>query len=66
MQVLHPVDILTQGASRIAEGNLEKDVPIISKDELGRLAKSFNEMMDEIKIDRETLLSINTQLARAC
>lgn len=64
MQVLHPVDILTQGASRIAEGNLEKDVPIISKDELGRLAKSFNEMMDEIKIDRETLLSINTQLAK--
>lgn len=64
MQVLHPVDILSQGASRIAEGNLEKDVPIISKDELGRLAKSFNEMMDEIKIDRETLLSINTQLAK--
>ncbi|MES9812358.1 MAG: diguanylate cyclase [Candidatus Thiodiazotropha sp.] len=64
MQVLHPVDILTQGASRIAEGNLEKDVPIISKDELGRLANSFNEMMDEIKIDRETLLSINTQLAK--
>ncbi|MEW8505462.1 MAG: EAL domain-containing protein [Candidatus Thiodiazotropha sp.] len=64
LQVLNPVNTLTQGASRIAEGNLEKDVPIISNDELGRLAQSFNEMMRELKLDRETLLGINTQLAR--
>lgn len=64
MQVLHPVDVLTRGASRIAEGNLEKDVPIISKDELGRLAQSFNEMIKQLKIDRQTLLGINAQLAK--
>ncbi|MBT2998481.1 MAG: EAL domain-containing protein [Candidatus Thiodiazotropha sp. (ex Ctena orbiculata)] len=64
MQVLHPVNALSQGASRVADGNLDADVPIVSKDELGRLAKSFNEMMQELKIDRETLLGINTQLAK--
>ncbi|PUB72774.1 MAG: hypothetical protein DBP03_15970 [gamma proteobacterium symbiont of Ctena orbiculata] len=64
MQVLLPVNALTQGASRVADGNLEADVPIVSKDELGRLAQSFNKMMQELRIDRETLLGINTQLAK--
>ncbi|MES9993114.1 MAG: EAL domain-containing protein [Candidatus Thiodiazotropha sp.] len=64
MQVLHPVNALTRGAFRIAEGNLETDVPIISYDELGHLAYSFNKMMQELKLDRETLLGINTQLAQ--
>ncbi len=64
LQVLHPVEVLTQGASRITNGNLEKDVPIISKDELGRLAQSFNEMTKQLKIDRQSLLGINQQLAK--
>jgi diguanylate cyclase (GGDEF)-like protein/PAS domain S-box-containing protein len=64
MQVLHPVDVLTRGASRVAVGNLEKEVPIISQDELGRLAQSFNEMTKQLKIDRQTLLGINERLAK--
>jgi diguanylate cyclase (GGDEF)-like protein/PAS domain S-box-containing protein len=63
MQVLYPVGTLTQGASRVAEGDLEQEVPISSNDELGNLTQSFNKMMGRIKADRESLLSINAKLA---
>jgi diguanylate cyclase (GGDEF)-like protein/PAS domain S-box-containing protein len=64
LQVLNPVYALSRGASRIAEGVLDNNVPIISSDELGCLAKSFNDMMQQIKTDRESLLGINTQLEK--
>ncbi|MCG7919998.1 MAG: EAL domain-containing protein [Candidatus Thiodiazotropha lotti] len=62
MQVLKPVNALTTGATRVADGRLDQDVPIISHDELGRLAHSFNTMQREIKTDRETLIGFNKQL----
>ncbi|MCG8030003.1 MAG: EAL domain-containing protein [Candidatus Thiodiazotropha taylori] len=62
MQVLNPVNALTTGATRVADGQLDQDVPIISHDELGRLAHSFNMMQREIKNDREILIGFNKQL----
>ncbi|ODB83016.1 hypothetical protein A3194_16070 [Candidatus Thiodiazotropha endoloripes] len=62
MQVLNPVNALTTGATRVAVGKLDQDVPIISDDELGRLAHSFNTMQREIKTDREILIGFNKQL----
>lgn len=61
-QVLNPVNALTGGATRVAAGNLDIDVPIIAYDELGKLAHSFNTMREEIKVDREELLGINIKL----
>ncbi len=48
---------INQGVLEIAAGNLNKRVKIISKDEIGNLGKTFNEMLDEIesrdKIEKE-------------
>ncbi|MCU7919462.1 MAG: EAL domain-containing protein [Candidatus Thiodiazotropha sp. (ex Epidulcina cf. delphinae)] len=63
LHVLTPIGALTQGASRVAEGYLDHEVPIYANDELGRLAKSFNDMMDQIVLDREELLETNNRLA---
>ena len=37
-----PLRDLHDGAIRLAEGDLEKTIPVRSKDEFGQLAKSFN------------------------
>ncbi len=61
--VLNPVGALKSGAIRVADGDFSHQVPVYAEDELGHLAKSFNNMMDEINLDREALLSTNQQLA---
>lgn len=44
----HPLRDLTRAAQNIAEGHLEQEVKVTSKDELGQLAKAFNEMSREV------------------
>ncbi len=44
-----PVKNLTKGTQEIIKGNLEHRIPVRSKDEIGRLAASFNQMTDEVK-----------------
>ncbi|MGD8908052.1 MAG: diguanylate cyclase, partial [Chromatiales bacterium] len=64
LHVLNPLGALKDGAKRIAQGDLTHQVPIYSEDELGHLAKCFNNMMDEINLDREALLSANQELTK--
>ncbi len=45
---LRPLAALTSFAEQVASGNLEQRVSIESKDEIGRLARSFNHMTDEL------------------
>ena len=45
----HPIRELAVATKEIREGNYEVSVPIRSKDEFGDLAKSFNEMAEELK-----------------
>ncbi len=42
--VARPVAALVEGTERVAAGNLEGTIPVHSRDELGALAASFNEM----------------------
>ncbi|MEL0586615.1 MAG: EAL domain-containing protein [Candidatus Thiodiazotropha sp. (ex. Lucinoma kazani)] len=63
LQVLHPVGALTRGASRVADGIFDQEVPVYTNDEIGHLANSFNDMMDEISLDREALIGTNKRLA---
>lgn len=44
-----PLDKLTQGAKRIGKGDLDHRVEVKTKDELGKLAETFNIMMDNLK-----------------
>ena len=52
--VLQPVDKLLEATEAVKEGDLDARVPITSGDELGRLAGSFNAMMEGLS-EREAL-----------
>jgi len=47
---------LEDGASRIASGDLAARVPVTSKDELGRLATTFNRMAEQLAEHQDRLL----------
>lgn len=55
LNVLQPIQQLIQGARRIAEGNFDKPVNLTSNDEMGMLTTAFNNMMAEVRKDRELL-----------
>lgn len=47
--VLRPIELVTSAMQRAASGDLDHRVPIVSRDEVGRMAKSFNLMTVELK-----------------
>lgn len=53
LNTMRPILQLVQGAHRITIGNLDKEVQVFSQDELGRLAMTFNQMMQQLKISNE-------------
>ena len=46
--LIRPLQALTGAAQKIAEGQLEQQVQVNSKDEIGRLAMAFNRMSQEV------------------
>ncbi len=52
-----PLKKLTLGTREIMNGNLDFEIKIRSKDEIGLLAKSFNEMTKQLKNAHEELLN---------
>ncbi|HDQ72616.1 MAG TPA: HAMP domain-containing protein [Chloroflexi bacterium] len=48
-QITRPIVQLTETALSIAEGDMEKRVPVTSRDEIGILAYVFNRMTSELK-----------------
>ena len=46
--LIHPLQALTQAAQNITQGNLEQEVILNSKDEIGQLAQAFNKMSREV------------------
>ena len=52
--ILRPVDDLLEATEAVKRGDLDARVPVVSGDELGALAGSFNEMMDGLS-ERERL-----------
>ncbi|OCA92060.1 methyl-accepting chemotaxis protein [Pseudobacillus wudalianchiensis] len=55
-QVIKPIHILGNSAREVAKGDLSVQVPVVSKDEVGELAKAFNEM---ITSTREIISIVN-------
>lgn len=49
MQFIQPLLVLEEGIDRMKCGNLDEDIPIISEDEIGEVALSFNQMRDRMK-----------------
>ncbi len=61
---LRPVRRLTAGVERIRAGNFGERVPVETRDEIGRLARSFNSMAASIE-ERETALGRRTEQLEA-
>jgi NtrC-family two-component system sensor histidine kinase KinB len=47
--VLGPIQLVTKATREVGEGNLNQTVPIISRDELGELARAFNKMAAQLQ-----------------
>jgi signal transduction histidine kinase len=52
--IARPVRQLTVAASAVAEGQLDRQVPVRSRDELGRLGAAFNDMTARLRAARQT------------
>ena len=57
LQMTKPINQLAAGAAEIASGNLEQQVAIQSRDEIGRLAGAFNQMAAALKASIERRLA---------
>jgi two-component system, NtrC family, sensor histidine kinase KinB len=53
--LLMPIKVLTASATALGEGNLEIEVPVFSKDELGSLARTFNTMAGRLRTYRDAM-----------
>ena len=54
-RIARPVRALVEGTRRLASGDLAHRLPVTSRDELGELAGSFNEMAGALATSREHL-----------
>lgn len=50
------VKLVTEGAERIAHGDLMTRLPVKSQNEMGQLAKAFNRMAEDLSINQQKLL----------
>ena len=55
-RLLRPVEALDRAAAELAKGNYDVQVPVTSRDEIGRLAETFNSMSLSINSAREDLI----------
>ncbi len=55
--LLRPISALTASAVAVGEGDLERQVPEFSRDELGQLARAFNAMAAKLRGYREATLA---------
>ena len=53
--VLRPVKAVSAGVERVAAGDLAQTVPVVSSDEIGRLAANFNAMTMELAASRRRM-----------
>ncbi len=47
---LRPIPVLTSALDRIGQGDLSSQVPVMSGDELGRVAQAFNQMATQLRV----------------
>jgi signal transduction histidine kinase len=60
--VSRPVKKLADGAEAIGRGNLEVEISVESRDEIGRLSGNFNKMAKSLSISQEELNLAKSQL----
>lgn len=60
--IIVPIQLLAEGTNEVANGNLDFNIDLESKDEIGTLVSSFNKMTHDLKISKENLEKTNLDL----
>lgn len=60
--LVDPVEALARASEAVANGDLSARAPVISDDEIGRLARTFNEMTERLAVTIQALEELNQQL----
>ena len=55
--LLGPIQMLTASAVALGDGDLDREVPELSRDELGQLARAFNTMAGKLRSYRDATLA---------
>jgi signal transduction histidine kinase/ActR/RegA family two-component response regulator len=63
--IVRPVKTLADAAGKVAEGDLDLQVPVSRNDEIGVLAESFNRMTGRLKTSIEDIETRNRDLEKA-
>lgn len=61
---LHPINLIVQAARQVRNGQIEAEIPVQSKDELGELANSFNSLVQDIRQQTELVKQKNVEIER--
>jgi diguanylate cyclase (GGDEF)-like protein len=64
-RMLRPIHLLSQGARKVSEGDLDVYLPVRGKDEIADLTRAFNEMAGKIREGRLSLEEARDELARS-
>lgn len=64
-KMTRPIETLTEGARSLARGDLETRISVQSRDELGTLARAFNDMASSLADNRAELTRKNDALSAA-
>jgi diguanylate cyclase (GGDEF)-like protein len=62
LAMVRPLGLLTRGASRVSAGDLEVDVPVRTRSEIGYLTEVFNHMVARLRQGRDELANANEAL----
>ena len=60
--LVRPLDRLSAGATQVANGNLDIELPLHTGGELGTLTEAFNDMVAQLRKSRQEVVAINEML----
>lgn len=63
-RMLRPILLLSEGAKRVAAGDLDVFLPVWGRDEIADLTRAFNEMARKLREGRQSLEEARDELAR--
>jgi diguanylate cyclase (GGDEF)-like protein len=62
LMIVRPLDRLIGGAAKVATGDLDVDLPLSSRGELGYMTEVFNHMVEQLRLGRKELDEANQTL----
>ncbi|WP_218253535.1 diguanylate cyclase, partial [Candidatus Magnetobacterium casense] len=64
-RMTRPLETLSHGFSEVGKGNLDINIDVRSKDEMGRMSAAFNTMVTELKDHSEKLLTYGIEMQKS-